>query len=601
MRHALVNITPTRFGSTLQHDYFLGPVPPIFCPGSTMEYLLYCFLRRRSKSQASAVPSNVDPERQPPLNSEPHSMGMPSNLRASTEGRSAVWTPPESTFDAKSGRGALARSSSHMARGSPTPGSRIEGQADAETRPKAIPSDESAAEEYSHSELHTVDMHPNPKLAVEVPSAPETHLAKFSSAMLRDEAEQLATAPSGSDSDAKNWRCRYLVSERAKNVETTKIGLLDPDTRDWIEVDALEYLAKRNKPTERVQPDYWTEHLNDEERARATEPLREAVIYSDEALREDAHLDIPLQLKHTTTNPVIPSSLADQLCADLGVDGLLRTLNEVLRTSYSADTLGLLPVLQECIEHKYDFGTAFGRLRRFWFGGFEGLPARLAELERKDREMRVNALDEEKGVIKNKRTMPCRMWDLFSNRVLPIWALASTDDWAILVWAISHSWMAEDSRHYLRTSINGFEWRVPLPKDTTLDRLRIELLNLGAEYVWLDVLCLRQEDESRPEMEDTRKREWMLDVPTIGIIYQWTLNVVTYFEGLGRPFHISNIGGERHWLNRAWTLQETDPRTFIGGLTPTSPFPPNAEDLDAAAKQEPPSLDSDHGETERVI
>ncbi|KAJ3523252.1 hypothetical protein NM688_g8759 [Phlebia brevispora] len=144
--------------------------------------------------------------------------------------------------------------------------------------------------------------------------------------------------------------------------------------------------------------------------------------------------------------------------------------------------------------------------------------------------------------------------------------------------------MAENSRHPVPTPINGFEWRVPLPKDTSLDRIRVELLNLGAEYVWLDVLCLRQEDSSRPEMEDT-KREWMLDVPTIGCIYYKAWNIVTYFEGLGRPFHISNISSPRHWLNRAWTLQETKTNTFIGGLTPTSPFPPNAKDLDATAKQ----------------
>ncbi len=32
-----------------------------------------------------------------------------------------------------------------------------------------------------------------------------------------------------------------------------------------------------------------------------------------------------------------------------------------------------------------------------------------------------------------------------------------------------------------------------MPKDANLDLIRIEMLNLGAEYAWLDVLCLRQE------------------------------------------------------------------------------------------------------------
>ncbi|KAJ3547026.1 hypothetical protein NM688_g5447 [Phlebia brevispora] len=329
---------------------------------------------------------------------------------------------------------------------------------------------------------------------------------------------------------------------------------------------------------------YWAEYLTKQEHAGVTKRRREVVIYSEEIPREDAHLDVPLQLKHTTTNPVIPSSLADQPCAALGVDVLLKNLNEVLRTSYSLGTPGLLPVLKDCIERKYDFGTALGRLRRFWFGDFELLPLRLAELGRQDREMRAAALDEEKGIIK-RNIMPRRVWDMYSNRVLPIFVLGNTDRWWAIVWAISHSWMAEDSRHPVPTSINGFEWRVPLPKDTSLDRIRVELLNLGAEYVWLDVLCLRQEDSLRPEKEEMRKREWLLDVPTIGYIYYEVDNVVTYFEGLGRPFHISDISSPRHWLNRAWTLQETDPRTFIGGLTPTSPFPPNAKHLDATAKQ----------------
>ncbi|KAJ3557904.1 hypothetical protein NM688_g1218 [Phlebia brevispora] len=144
--------------------------------------------------------------------------------------------------------------------------------------------------------------------------------------------------------------------------------------------------------------------------------------------------------------------------------------------------------------------------------------------------------------------------------------------------------MAEGSRDCVLTPINGFDRHVPLPKDTTLDRIRVELLNLGAEYVWLDVVCLRQEDETRPE-KDIRIEEWMTGVPTIGYIYRSWVNIATYFDGLGRPFQIGDISSPRHWLNRAWTLQETSPGTFIGGMTGKSPFLPNTEGLDATAKQ----------------
>lgn len=52
-----------------------------------------------------------------------------------------------------------------------------------------------------------------------------------------------------------------------------------------------------------------------------------------------------------------------------------------------------------------------------------------------------------------------------------------------------------------------------MPKDTNLDLIRIELLNTGANYAWLYVLCLRQEGG---ESEHLRLEEWKLDVPTIG-------------------------------------------------------------------------------------
>ncbi len=61
------------------------------------------------------------------------------------------------------------------------------------------------------------------------------------------------------------------------------------------------------------------------------------------------------------------------------------------------------------------------------------------------------------------------------------------------------------------TPINGYEWPVPMPKDANLDLIRIEMLNLGAEYAWLDVLCLRQEGGKGKHL---RVEEWKLDVPT---------------------------------------------------------------------------------------
>ncbi|KAJ3552534.1 hypothetical protein NM688_g4099 [Phlebia brevispora] len=328
--------------------------------------------------------------------------------------------------------------------------------------------------------------------------------------------------------------------------------------------------------------------------ARKSDTSPKIVIYSDEDLRENAIVDVSFQVMHTTTKLVISSSLASESCEGLGVDGLLSHFNELLDTSYSVETPGLREVLEQCIEHHYDFGTAFARLRSFWVNSFEaeqGYPQtwkRIPRLaltdliqllegrEQKDKEVRTDAVDREKKVIKNRNIAPRRVWDLFANRVVPTYAVHESHLTHVnpsmtapiprsTIWPVSHSWMADERRRDVDTPINGHEWFVPLPDDTTLDQIRIELLNLGAEYVWLDVLCLRQEDSQKPENEELRKMEWELDVPMIGKIYNWDNNIVTYLNGLGRLFEIGDITDTRHWLNRAWTLQEGSMNTLIGG------------------------------------
>ncbi len=108
-----------------------------------------------------------------------------------------------------------------------------------------------------------------------------------------------------------------------------------------------------------------------------------------------------------------------------------------------------------------------------------------------------------------------------------------------------------------------------MPKDANLD------LNLEAEsqniqpcirYAWLDVLCLRQEGR---KSEHLRLEEWKLDMPTIGSVYAETLWVVCYFNGLGRPLHLTPhyFESDRCWFRRAWTLQEINLRMEIGGDT----------------------------------
>ncbi len=139
-----------------------------------------------------------------------------------------------------------------------------------------------------------------------------------------------------------------------------------------------------------------------------------------------------------------------------------------------------------------------------------------------------------------------RAWDLCANRVVPCCI-------ARVPTTISHAWVDENERVDAMTPINGYEWPVPMPKDANLDLIRIEMLNLGLEYAWLDVLCLRQEGGKN---EHLRVEEWKFDVSTIGFVYS-SANVVCYFNGLGWPFYLTadDFESDRCWFRRAWTLQ----------------------------------------------
>ncbi|SJL13415.1 uncharacterized protein ARMOST_16858 [Armillaria ostoyae] len=114
--------------------------------------------------------------------------------------------------------------------------------------------------------------------------------------------------------------------------------------------------------------------------------------------------------------------------------------------------------------------------------------------------------------------------------------------------------MDKKDRAAVWTTLNRCEWPVPIPKDANLNLIHIEMLNLGLEYAWLDVLCLKQVGGQR---EDMRTEEWKLDVPTIGAVYLGN-RVVCYLSGLGQPLTLKegDLESDRCWFRRAWTLQE---------------------------------------------
>ncbi|KAK0499333.1 hypothetical protein EDD18DRAFT_1440977 [Armillaria luteobubalina] len=251
-------------------------------------------------------------------------------------------------------------------------------------------------------------------------------------------------------------------------------------------------------------------------------------------------------------NDAISSVLTDTLCADLGVNGVLKELNAALGTSYNLDSV--ISILDPYIAQNVDFGTAYAYLRPYWYFIHINQP-KLGTLEENDEEMRD--------------VPPRRVWDLLANRVVPYWVADRVP------LAISHAWVEEKDRVDVITPINRCEWPVPMLKDASLDLIRIEMLNtvqtlqphLRAWYVWLDVLCLRQEGGKN---EHLRLEEWNLDVPTIGWVYEQALGrVVYYFNGLGQPLHLTPgyFESDRCWFQRAWTLQEMTMAPITAGLT----------------------------------
>ncbi|KAK0490156.1 hypothetical protein EDD18DRAFT_1187224 [Armillaria luteobubalina] len=279
---------------------------------------------------------------------------------------------------------------------------------------------------------------------------------------------------------------------------------------------------------------------------------------------------VPVPKQQAYTGRVLSSSVANTPCIDLGVDGMLEKLNLPVCTPENH----LYKACKEFVTENRDLGTAYAYLRPhlhdFIVNGHVSDTLKASE---DDKAMRQNMLVKRK--ILDGDVPPRRIWDLHANRVVPWWVARKVPR------AISHAWVKDMDLKSDMTPINGYEWPVPMPKDADLNLIRIEMLNLGAEYIWLDVLCLRQKGSqddgpcSKPSEEDCgcreclRQKEWKVDLPTIGWIYHRADQVVYYFSGLGLPlsFKSGDFESERCWFNRGWTLQEMRDNFCIAGET----------------------------------
>ncbi len=178
-----------------------------------------------------------------------------------------------------------------------------------------------------------------------------------------------------------------------------------------------------------------------------------------EAGQAESAIPVLKQRSYIGRKPVIPSALADILCAELGVNGALEKLNATLGTSYNL-TASLNSVLESYITRNDDFGMAYAHLRCYW-SDYATIEHILHSAKEKDQEKRRSVLVNDR--IVERDIPPRRVWDLYANRVVPYWVACKYP------WGISHAWVNERDRVDVWTPINRCEWPVPMPKDANLD------------------------------------------------------------------------------------------------------------------------------------
>ena len=314
-------------------------------------------------------------------------------------------------------------------------------------------------------------------------------------------------------------------------------------------------------------------------------------------------ISVPSASSKYLTDYVIGSpELTLRKCQD--VDELLSFLNMYFDTKISRSKLGVEDVLRYLVDQGYKFGDVCAYMHYVWprtpelglmwldvweraskkidvWENFLTLERRGEEYERQRQKSLRDDTIHEPDLIK-----PRRIWDLYAHRVVPIQFSTIGADYKSLARGhtvpthdyrshipftpryhpVSHSWTEDVSP--VDTPVNAYEWPVPLPRGVTLEAVRNELLNLGAQYVWLDVVCLRQESSDSAH-EDLRTKEWKIDVATIGKVHQASPsvdNVIRYLNGLGKVFRRYGWHDKRHWSQRAWTLQEVNGEYIEAGL-----------------------------------
>lgn len=178
---------------------------------------------------------------------------------------------------------------------------------------------------------------------------------------------------------------------------------------------------------------------------------------------------------------VLPDDVASIPLSELDTKRLLDRMNFHLNTSYDFSE-GRLSLLEICFDPQFsvrDFGVAYS-LR--WRMNPQHAIENIHECRNMDGALRQKAVEGNIIHSQYQHIWPRRVWDLWSNRVIPTW-MSHRSTWEKHngeppdFFAVSHAWVDEEKRQAVETPINGREWPVPIPSTATLERIRTELLH----------------------------------------------------------------------------------------------------------------------------
>ncbi|GJE93710.1 hypothetical protein PsYK624_098710 [Phanerochaete sordida] len=295
-------------------------------------------------------------------------------------------------------------------------------------------------------------------------------------------------------------------------------------------------------------------------------------------LRPSPRSCVPLQWVHRSAF-AISTDLANLRCPWLGENMLLSLFSDIVGVPCNWQTEEMRQCFQHVRRTARDFGEAYGILRPHfrWIQenghSVEAIPfeAIIQRCQKKDDCWvdlnEANAIDGESAA----RPQPRRVWDLYSNRVLPFHLACPAN------YNLTAPWLVTDIRgsavrDLVKTRINSEQWSLSVPHDTSLEHVRVELLNMGAEYVWLAELCVPLRGR-----EGTGPLDLGAAAPDVKamvhLIEREGATHILYPCGLGVPTSLSRFDGAFEALRAlrgVWAYEKKWGCWLPGGLIPTA-------------------------------